>query len=163
MMRQMYRLLLAVCCVWLTQCDFKSTRSVEYNNKIISIQKNINTGIDSFFKVLGSADSAAIVPAYDTLVKEVNVQINFARSLKPIGKDSSFKTTALELFEVYHRIIEVDYARMVPLLMQSGVTAEEKDLLVEMETKIKKDEKAAYQKFKKAQQVFAKRYGFKFE
>lgn len=163
MMKHMYRLLLVVSTLCFTQCGLKNTRSVEYNNKVITIQKNINAGIDSFFKVLDSADSAAIVPAYDTLVKEVNVQINYARSLKPIDKDSSFKTSAMKLFEVYHRIIEVDYARMVPLLMQQNVTQEEKDLLVEMETKIKNDEKDAYKKFKQAQQAFAKRHGFKFE
>ncbi|EAY23920.1 LIC11966 family surface protein [Microscilla marina] len=155
-----------VAMVWLTlltQCLPKDTRAIEYNNKIVSIQKKINTGLDSFYKTLEKGDSAAIVPAYDTLVKTINDQLIEARNLKPLGKDSTFKATALGLFDVYHRIIEVDFARMVPLLMQAEVSEEEKNLLVDMEKKLKKDEKAAYQKFKKAQQAFAKKHNFKLE
>ncbi len=149
--------------VLLAQCSPRDTRAVEYNNKIVNIQKNINAGLDSFYKTLEKGDSAAIVPAYDTLVQQINDQLVEARKLKPLDKDSTFKTAAMGLFDVYHRIIEVDFARMIPLLMQPAVSKEEKNLLVDMEKKLKTDEKAAYKKFKEAQQAFAKKHEFKLE
>ncbi len=148
-----------------SQCKFNSNKAIRYNNKIIRYQKNINNEISSFFDILersdsSSTDSAKVIPAYDDLVKNVNDQLDSTRQLKPIDKDSTFKVAAVELFEFYQRIVQEEYARLVPLVIQKMVTQEEQDLIKSTMERIKKEESVPYQKFKKAQLTFAKRFGF---
>ncbi|OJJ20386.1 hypothetical protein BKI52_18165 [marine bacterium AO1-C] len=148
-----------------SQCKFTSNKAIRYNNKVIRYQKNINNEISSFFKVLeksasSSADSAKVVPAYDALVKKVNNQLDSTRQLKPLEKDSTFKAAAVELFEFYQKIVQEDYARLVPLVMQKTVTQEEQNLIKSTMDRIKNEENKPYQKFKKAQLAFAKKFGF---
>jgi len=148
-----------------SQCKFSANKAIRYNNKIIRYQKNINNEISFFFKVLeksdsSSTDSAKVVPAYDALVKQVNSQLDSTRQLKPLDKDSTFKLAAVELFEFYQKIVQEDYARLVPLVMQKMVTQEEQDLIKNTMDRIKNEENVPYQKFKKAQLAFAKKFGF---
>lgn len=149
-----------------TQCNLTKTKSIQHNNHIVDFQKNINAEITTFFKLLEKADSskidsAKVIPAYDELVKNVKIQIDSARKLKPIDKDSSFKLAAIKLFEFYQKMVEIDYARLVPLVIQPEVTIEEQEVVKSIQVKIKKEEQVPYQNFKKAQQAFAQRHQFK--
>lgn len=166
MMKNIRWFLLLMPILTFSQCGkFSSNKAIQYNNKIIQSQNKINGAISRFFKVLeksteSKVDSAKVIPAYDDLVLQVNNQLDSTKKLTPIDKDSSFKVAAVELFEFYQKVVQEDYARLIPLVLQKTVTQEEQNLIKKMEDQIKQGEEKPYQKFRKAQLKFAKKHGF---
>lgn len=141
------------------QKSFKT--AISYNDYIVEQQTAIGLKILDFNKVVN------VTVNYDTLMmalKEIDKTID--KSLKNLKntiafeKETELKTSALNLFQFYKRIMNNEYKEMIKILSKGEYSEEDSAKMSEILDKVVKDENAFDATFLDAQKKFAEKYGF---
>lgn len=115
-MRNFTNTLLFLLSVFLISCGPTKEQAIDYNDKIIAQDDSISAKIEKLVETYDKFVPAEMDKAYSNAMAETQKGIDFANKLKPFDNDSSFKNGALELFNAYKSVLEVQHKRIIELL-----------------------------------------------
>jgi hypothetical protein len=133
--------------------------AVAYNDKIVEEQLEIGKGVSALMASFESPDPAVAVQAADTLEARINQAITTVSALAPAEGDAALRDSAVALFRFYLKTSQLDYRRLMAILADQAVTAEEEAEVTTITARITAEEQGYDGAFTKAQETFAARYG----
>ncbi|HLP55930.1 MAG TPA: hypothetical protein VK151_12925 [Fluviicola sp.] len=142
------------------------TDAVSYNDHIVGLQNEIGYKMIAFNDEVGAEDATAesVQPYYDDLLKTTRTVISKLEKVKPYEKNVALKNAALELFRFYETTIKVEYKEMMDLIFSDAGLDDAGMLRVqELLTKVTEEEAVVDQKFKEAQEAYARKYNIELE
>jgi hypothetical protein len=153
--------------VILPSCTRRAEEAGEYNDIIITRQKNIIASFDRFDSTF--VDSIANEDQIDFAF--VDMQSNVKRSLLaldsigPFNNDPILEVAARELFRTYEELIEREYRTLkdIKLMPTQSITGAIVDSSYAVQVRIHDRSKMAQEKFLLTQEEFGKKYNLVFE
>jgi len=115
-MRNFTSTLLFLSTIFLIACGPTKEQAIDYNDKIIAQDDSISAKIEKLVATYDKFVPAEMDKAYSDAMSEAQKGIDFANKLKPFDNDSSFKNGALELFNAYKSVLEVQHKKIITLL-----------------------------------------------
>lgn len=156
-MKKVSFLLFAVLIGFLSACGPTPEEAAKYNDKIVAEQEEIVQKIDALIETYTTFINADIQKAYDNAVSQVDGSLKVVTEMEDFNKSDVYKEEALDLFNSYKSILDLEHKEMVRLyaLPDTAYTQEHSlkwDKLTEdADTKTQ----VAIEKFKLAQEKFA--------
>lgn len=140
----------------------KFTEASEYNDYIVELQNKIGYKMLEFNERIGEegATLESVTPYHSALVQTTKDVIADLKKLPAFEGNSSFKNSAVDLFNFYLKTIEVDYKEMMELIFSETMDEAALERLSQILEQITTDEAVYDENFAREQQAFADKYNF---
>jgi len=157
-MKKVSFLLFAVLIGFLSACGPTAEEAAKYNDKIVAEQSEIVQKTDALIETYTTFINEDIQSAYDNAVSQVDASLKVVNEMEDFNKSGVFKGEAVELFNSYKSILEVEHKEMVRLyaLPDTAFTQEHSLNWDKLSEDADAKTQAAIEKFKLAQEKFAK-------
>lgn len=131
----------------------------EYNDVIIGEQNKISKIMIDMANYFGS-DLAMSDQLREKLVKQCQTSVSVLRELPAYDGDTKFRDAGIALYTFYGQISAMEYKEMIDILRKTNIEASDIERLTNLEKQITEREIPLDDEFQKAQNAFAKKYGF---
>lgn len=149
----------------LFSCGPTRDEAIDYNDKIIGLQKSIDNKEVALLESFKTHKAADIDKAYSDFKTEIETNTAELEKLGPLSKNSTLIDAAKGLFVRYKEVAETDYKQLVEINKLSD--EDYTDASLEEENKctadINKKLDAGLADFTATQEKFASEYGFQIE
>ncbi len=135
--------------------------AIEYNDYIVNLQTKTIKEILALTDQLKNGDSLAIQQSFNKFGTQAKKSLEDLKKLDSFKGDVSFRNSALDLFQFYVTIYEVDYKEMINIVTKKNVTDKDLARVDQIVAKVSTDEVKFDDNFAKAQQAFAEKNNMK--
>jgi len=164
-------LLIATLTILLASCGYVGNKALDYNNSLVKKQYDVSEDMNAFmdFIKISKMDSITDIANYKTelnslrdkaldIIKESKAEIKAIGSFK---NDTSFQQSLLNVMELYHQGIRVDYYQMGTyyLLPKEEQTNEKYNEIVRLVLDMDRKVETAELNFIEEQKKFGLKYG----
>lgn len=164
-MRNFTFILLFFLTAFFSSCGPNVKEAIKYNDGIIAKNDTIQSKIGELIDTYDHYQAEEMDAAYSKALQSVNDGIDFVTKLKPFAEDASFKNGALELFNAYKSVLEVEHKRAIELmkLPEDKYGEDEVAEFDKLREAINKKGVAELENLRKIQEKFAKTHQFTIE
>lgn len=166
-MRNLNLYLLLVILISLSSCTRRAEEAGEYNDVIVTRQKNIIASFDRFDSTFidSIANQDQIDFAFVDMQSNVKGSLLALDSIGPFHNDPILEVAARELFKTYEELIEKEYSVLkdIKLMPTESITGAVVDTSYAVQVRIHDRSKYAQEKFLLTQEEFGKKYNLVFE
>lgn len=142
----------------LISCGSNQQQAIEYNNRLISIQKEVATEAQKFGQLTQTSDSAQAYQTLADLTAYVNDETKKAAAVQFDGDDFGMKASLLDGFRFFKKVLGDDFKKVLELRFAHNPPADASQQLQQILSNIQKEGQDIDKKFIDAQQQFAKKY-----
>lgn len=143
-------------------CNTQNSKedAIKYNDKIINEQsKIIKLTLDMV--AMMDKDLEKSKQLREDIVKQCVSSVKVIEDMEPFDGDGKLRAAGLDLFNFYKKVYSNEYKTMFDILDKGeNITEEDITVIQDMQTSVTLEESKLDAAFKKAQQDFAKKYGF---
>ena len=115
-MRNFTFTLLLSLAAFLVSCGPTVEQAIKYNDDIIDKNDVITTKLEELIGTYDKFIPEEMDKAYSEALAKTQEGVDFATKLQAFDDDASFKDGAIELFNAYKSVLEVEHKRIIELL-----------------------------------------------
>ncbi len=142
----------------LASCGGNQQQAVEYNNRLITIQKEVGAEAQKFGQLTQTSDSAQAYHTLADLTTYVNDETKKAEAVQFSGDDFGMKASLLDGFRFFKKVLNEDFKKILELRFAKTPSADAQQQMQQIVGNIQKEGQDIDKKFIDAQQQFAKKY-----
>jgi len=149
----------------MVSCKPSVKEALKYNDTIVYYHQEIDKKVAYLSDTYNNYIPVEMDSAYQNAKFLSQKGIDFAKSLGDFNGDDSYRKAALELFERYDSVIEIEHAQIIALLKLPANQFQQKEIdeLEHLKETANTKIQAKIDEVAKVQENFAKKFDFKFE
>jgi hypothetical protein len=164
----MKKLLLSIPVLFLIffgSCKPSVKEALAYNDTIVYYHQEIDKKLAYLSDTYGNYVPNEMDSAYKTAKSTTQIGIDFISSFKDFHGDDSYRKAALELFQTYKSVLEVEHVRIIELLKlpTNEFQQPQIDELDKLKETARKKIDAKIDEVAKVQEEFAKKFNYQFK
>lgn len=138
------------------------TEASKYNDYIVELQNKIGYKMLEFNERMGEEDATleSVTPYHTALLQTTKDVIADLKKMPAFEGNTSFRNSAIDLFNFYLKTIEVDYKEMMELIFAERIDDASLERLNQILEQITEEEAVYDENFAREQQAFADKYNF---
>ena len=151
--------------ILLTSCGPTTEQARQYNDKLIAQEVKVIEAIDAVDNAFSTYKPELIEPVIEKAKKQIEESVKKINEIGDFDGDSEFKNETLNLFNLFKKHLNNEYAEQLELtkLSDEEYTEKEEARWYELSKKMNDEYTKVFNKFSEAQENFAEKWGFPLE
>ena len=151
--------------ILLTSCGPTTEQARQYNDKLIAQEVKVIKALDAVDNAFSTYKPEIIEPAIEKAKKQIDKSVKIINEIGDFDGDSEFKNETLNLFNLFKKHLNNEYAEQLELykLSDEEYTEKEEARWNELSEKMNDEYTKVFNKFSEAQESFAEKWGFPLE
>jgi hypothetical protein len=164
-MKKLIPIIPAILLISFVSCKPSVKEALSYNDTLVYYHQEIDKKVAILSDTYNNYVPYEMDSAYQAAKISSQKGIEFAKSLGDFHGDDSYRKAALELFELYDSVVEIEHAKIIGLLKLPANEFQQKEIdeLELLKETANKKIQTKIDEVAKVQDKFAKEFNFKFE
>ncbi len=107
--------LLIVISIFFNSCGPSEKEIIAYNDEVVAQQSLVIIAENELLNAISKKDTSILPIAFDDLLFQIDKSISATKVIVEVDDEMSLKNAALNLFDIYKRVVKKDYVEIIEL------------------------------------------------